>query len=153
MNSVLSTDRGWIGFTRDSNEYYYPACGRVSSVPFLIGSLHKRRPPFSNFSCPSPSSKRTADLGIFDGNRDVTPLRRTPSGSSHKSLTRYLFCLVDGRSSWEIDTCFLADPAAPTVAPIEILRSQRSTVGQLDVDAGVVLCKTRHLTYAVDWHR
>ena len=47
----------------------------------------------------------------------------------------------------------LADQTASSVAPDEILRPQRLAVGQLDVDAGVVLRETRHLTSAIDRHR
>ena len=43
--------------------------------------------------------------------------------------------------------------AASAVAPDEILRPQRRAVGQLHVDAGVVLRETRHLTSAIDRHR
>ena len=39
----------------------------------------------------------------------------------------------------ELDAGRLADQAAPSVAPDEVLRPQRLAVGQLDVDAGVVL--------------
>ena len=53
----------------------------------------------------------------------------------------------------ELDAGGLADHAASSVAPDEILRPQRLAVGQLDVDAGVVLRETRHLTPAIDRHR
>ena len=53
----------------------------------------------------------------------------------------------------ELDAGCLADQAASSVAPDEILRPQRLAVGQLDVDAGVVLREARHLTSAVDRHR
>ena len=43
--------------------------------------------------------------------------------------------------------------AASSVAPDEILRPQRLAVGQLDVDAGVVLREARHLASVVDPHR
>ena len=47
----------------------------------------------------------------------------------------------------------LADQAATAVASDEVLRPQRTAVGQLDVDAGVVLRKARHLASAIDRHR
>ena len=53
----------------------------------------------------------------------------------------------------ELDAGCLADQAASAVAPDEILRPQRLAVGQLDVDAGVVLREARHLTSAIDRHR
>ena len=53
----------------------------------------------------------------------------------------------------ELDAGCLADQAASSVAPGEILRPQRLAVGQLDVDAGFVLRETRHLTSAIDRHR
>ena len=53
---------------------------------------------------------------------------------------------------WEVDASCLADQAASTVAPDEIFRPQRLAVGQLDVDAGVVLREAGHLASAMDWH-
>ena len=52
----------------------------------------------------------------------------------------------------ELDAGCLADQAASSVAPGEVLRPQRPAVGQLDVDAGFVLRETRHLTFAMDRH-
>ena len=46
----------------------------------------------------------------------------------------------------------LTDQTATSVAPDEIFRPQRLAVGQLDVDAGVVLRDARHLTPAIDRH-
>ena len=54
--------------------------------------------------------------------------------------------------SGELDAGFLADEAASSVAPDEVLRPQRLAVGQLDIDAGVVLREPRRLTFAVDRH-
>src|SRR5262249_7285841 len=51
----------------------------------------------------------------------------------------------------KLDACRLADQAASAVASDEVIRPQPA-VGQLDVDAGVVLCKPRHLPPAVDPH-
>ena len=50
----------------------------------------------------------------------------------------------------ELDAGCLADQAASSVAPDEILRPQRPAVGQLDVDAGVVLREAGHLVAVVD---
>jgi hypothetical protein len=50
----------------------------------------------------------------------------------------------------ELDAGCLTDQAASSVAPDEIFSPQRLAVGQLDVDAGVVLRETGHLTAAVD---
>ena len=53
----------------------------------------------------------------------------------------------------ELDAGGLPDHAASAVAPDEILGPQRLALGQLDVDAGVVLRKARHLASAMDGHR
>lgn len=50
----------------------------------------------------------------------------------------------------EVNTGLLADQAATPVAPHEVIRSERSAVGQLDIDADVVLGKARHFTPAMD---
>jgi len=62
--------------------------------------------------------------------------------------------VADGRvPAREVDPGFLADQATTAVASDEVLRSQRTAVGQLDVYAGVVLGKARHLTFAIDRYR
>ncbi len=53
----------------------------------------------------------------------------------------------------EVDAGCFTDQTASSVAPDEILRPQRRAVGQLDVDAGVVLREASHLTFAIDRHR
>src|SRR5439155_20706109 len=53
----------------------------------------------------------------------------------------------------ELDAGCLADQAASSVTPDEIVRPQRLAVGQLDVDAGGVLREPRHSTFAIDRHR
>src|SRR5262249_47469933 len=50
----------------------------------------------------------------------------------------------------EVDPGDLPDQAATAVASDEVLRPQRTTVGELDVDAGVVLGEGRHLEPAID---
>src|SRR6185295_9269602 len=45
------------------------------------------------------------------------------------------------------------DQTASSVAPDEVFRPQRRTVGHLDVDAGVVLGDTSHFTSAIGRHR
>ena len=52
----------------------------------------------------------------------------------------------------EVDAGRLADHAASSVAADEILRPERRAVGQLDVDAGVVLREAHHLAAAEDRH-
>jgi hypothetical protein len=52
----------------------------------------------------------------------------------------------------ELDAGCSTDQTATSVAPDEIFRPQRLAVGDLDVDAGVVLRKTRHLTSTIDRH-
>jgi hypothetical protein len=54
--------------------------------------------------------------------------------------------------SGKVDAGCLADQAAPSVAPDEIFRPQRLAVGQVDVDAAVVLRHPRHLAAAMDRH-
>src|SRR5829696_5104071 len=51
-----------------------------------------------------------------------------------------------------LNTGCLSDQTASSVAPDEIFCPQRPAIGQLDVDAGVVLHETRHLTSAIDRH-
>ena len=53
----------------------------------------------------------------------------------------------------EVDPRCLTDDAASSVAPDEILRPQRLTVGQLDVDAAAIVRKALHLTSVIDSHR
>ena len=53
----------------------------------------------------------------------------------------------------ELDPGGLPDQAASSVAPGEVLRPQRLAVGQLDVDAGVVLREPGYLSSAVERHR
>src|ERR1700738_3882822 len=50
----------------------------------------------------------------------------------------------------ELDAGRLSDHAASAVAPDEVVRPERLAVGQLDVDAGVVLREACHLTFASD---
>ena len=50
----------------------------------------------------------------------------------------------------EVDTGFLADQTASSVAADEVLRPERRGVGQLDLDSGVVLGEAHHLTLAKD---
>ena len=52
----------------------------------------------------------------------------------------------------ELDAGCFPDQTASSVAPDEIFRPQRRTVGQRNVDAGVVLRERRHLTSAIDRH-
>ena len=53
----------------------------------------------------------------------------------------------------ELDAGCLADQTASSVAADEVLRLQRLALGQLDVDAGVVLRDTGRFTSAVERHR
>jgi hypothetical protein len=53
----------------------------------------------------------------------------------------------------ELDADCFTDETASSVAPDEILRPQRLAVGQLDVDAGVVLRDIGHFASAIDRHR
>ena len=78
---------------------------------------------------------------------------RMPSSGSSAISTSAIRLLVVGSQPGELDAGCLADQAASSVAPDEIVRPQRLAVGQLDVDAGVVLRETRHLTSAIDRHR
>jgi hypothetical protein len=53
----------------------------------------------------------------------------------------------------ELDAGRFPDETAPSVAPDEVVRPQRLAVGELDVDAGVVLCEPGHVAAAMDRHR
>ena len=53
----------------------------------------------------------------------------------------------------ELDAGRSTDDASSSVATDEILHPQRLAVGQLHVDAGVVLREARHLTSVIDLHR
>ena len=50
----------------------------------------------------------------------------------------------------EVDAGGLADQAASSVAADEVLRAERRAVGDLDIDAGVVLREAHHLAAAKD---
>ena len=52
----------------------------------------------------------------------------------------------------ELNAGCLADQAAAAIAPDEILRPERLTVGERDVDAAVILRESRHFTSAIDRH-
>src|SRR2546423_2778064 len=52
----------------------------------------------------------------------------------------------------EFDAGRFAHHAASTVAPDEIFSAQRLTIGQLDVDAGVVLCEASDFSPAIERH-
>ena len=78
---------------------------------------------------------------------------RAPCGGSSVSSTSAIRLLRVGSQPGELDAGCLADDAASAVAPDEIARPQRPAVGQLDVDAGVVLREARHLASVVDPHR
>ena len=53
----------------------------------------------------------------------------------------------------ELDGGCFTDRIASAIAPDEVFRPQRRAVGQLHVDAGVVLRETPHLTPAIDRDR
>ncbi len=53
----------------------------------------------------------------------------------------------------EVDAGCLANQAAATIAPDEILRPQALAVGERGVDATLVLRGTRHFTFSIDSHR
>ena len=55
--------------------------------------------------------------------------------------------------SREVDAGCSTHDASSAVAPDEISRPQRRGVGQLDVDAGVILREARHLAAVIDPHR
>ena len=52
----------------------------------------------------------------------------------------------------ELDAGRFADVTASSIAADEVLGPHGLTVGQLDVDASVVLCEACHLTSAIDRH-
>ena len=53
----------------------------------------------------------------------------------------------------KVDAGRLSHNASPTVTTNEVLRPQRSAVGQLDVDARVAVSEAGHLAFANDRHR
>jgi len=79
--------------------------------------------------------------------------RRRPHSGSSSSWTSAIRLLVDRVPPGEVNAGRFADNAASSVAPDEIFRTQRPAVGHLDVDAGLVLRETSHLTAAIDRHR
>ena len=91
---------------------------------------------------PPPSSRSTGPM--------PPPSGRMPISGSSSISTSAIIQLVDGIQTGELDAGGLADHAAPSVAADEILRSERRVIGQLDVDAGVVLREADHLTFAKD---
>src|SRR5215208_4210177 len=78
--------------------------------------------------------------------------RRRPHSGSSASSSSAIRWLVVGSHPGELDAGGLPDQAASTIAPDEVFRPQRQAVGQLHVDAGVVLRETRHFTPAIDRH-
>ena len=58
--------------------------------------------------------------------------------------------LVVGSPPGKLDAGRRADQTASSMAPDEILRPERLAVGQLDVDAGIVVRETRDFTSAMD---
>ena len=60
--------------------------------------------------------------------------------------------LIDGSKPGELDAGGPADGAPPAVAADEVRGSQRRAVGELDVDAGVVLAEADHLATHEDRH-
>ncbi|MGC1902920.1 MAG: hypothetical protein WA715_03780 [Candidatus Acidiferrum sp.] len=52
----------------------------------------------------------------------------------------------------ELDADHFADQTTPAITPDEIFRPHGLAVGQLDVNASVVLQETRHLTSTINRH-
>jgi hypothetical protein len=73
-----------------------------------------------------------------------------PSSGSSSISTSAISQLVDGSTPRNSMPAAVRTTLAPFVAPDEVVRPQRLTVGQLDIDAGVVLREARHLTFAND---
>ena len=80
------------------------------------------------------------------------PSRRMPNSGSSAISTSAISQLVDGSHPGNSMPAALRITTAASVAPDEVVGPQRLAVGQLDVDAGVVLREARHLTSAVDRH-
>jgi hypothetical protein len=110
--------------------------GRVSDV--LFGHQDADPPPILRFAEGMDAEGVAADA----------PFRRLPR---HLDLgDQVAGCRIP---SGEFDGGGFADQTASSIAPDEIFRSQRRSIAELDVDAGVVLRKGRHLTSPVDRHR
>src|SRR5437016_10711380 len=75
-----------------------------------------------------------------------------PNSGSSASSAWAIRLLVVGSHPGELDAGCFTDQTASSVAPDEIFGPQRPAVGQLDVDAGVVLRETGHFTAVVDRH-
>ena len=105
------------------------AQGGLTGVPDVLLGHHNPHP--------LPSSR---------SRRERMPLssRRMPHSGSSVSSTSAIRWLVGRVPPGELDTGCLTNQAASSVAPDEIVRPQRLAVGQLDIDAGVVLREARH---------
>ena len=106
--------------------------GRLSDVPFG----HQDADP--------PAILRPAEAMDADGVAANAPFRlRAHLGFSNQIAGRRI------RSRKSNAGC-LADQASSAVAADEILGPQRPAIGQLDIDAAVILLETRNLTPATD---
>src|SRR6185437_9072256 len=76
------------------------------------------------------------------------PLRGSPGPEVHFDLGEQIACRRV--TSRKFDAGRLADDAASSVAPDEILPPHHPATGQADVDAGGVLREGRYLLAAVD---
>jgi len=71
-------------------------------------------------------------------------------------LRHFDFCDQPARRripAGEFDAGCLANQAAAAIAPDEIFGPERLTVGERDINVGIVLRETRHLASAIDRHR
>ena len=78
--------------------------------------------------------------------------RRIPHSGSSAISTSASRWLIGRIPAGEFDAGCFTDQTAPAIAPDQILGSQRMAVGQLDVDASVVLREAGHLASAIDWY-
>ena len=112
-------------------------CGLAARPELLLGHDDPHRPPILHPVEAVDARGVVTDalrrlLGHLDLGDQVAPRRIPPR---------------------ELDAGCFTDDAASSVAPDEILRPQRLAVGQIDVDAAVVLREARHLMSVIDPHR
>src|SRR5919112_883954 len=125
-----------------------PASGRspgnpTRSSPSAPSFVHSRKNVAASHRTPIPRTAQGTDALVIAADAPLRLLGHLDLGSQAAC------CRIPPRA---LNTGCLSDQTASSVAPDEIFRPQRPAIGQLDVDAGVVLHETRHLTSAIDRH-
>jgi hypothetical protein len=127
------------------------------SVPYTVISASLRSRRVGSLLGPSWRSVTTTRTVSPSSSRCMpwTPIAswRAPRGGSSVISTSAIRVALPRIQPRELDAGCPTDNAASSVAPDEISRPQRRAVGQLDVDAGLVLREARYLTPVIDPHR